>query len=102
MKPETLTAIVMLLKADATVDDDRRKDVVAACRREQRRHRRLVTVGRVAELLGCHAKTVHRYARKGLLKQVRFSPRKIRYDLDEVEAFANDGVGAARTKEGGA
>jgi excisionase family DNA binding protein len=98
MKPETQLAIRMLLIADATVDAAKRSEVLAACSRVQRQHRKLVAVGKAAELLGCHPKTVERYARKGLLGQVRFSPRKIRYDLDEVEAFARDGMDAVRPK----
>lgn len=98
MKPETLAAIVMLLKADDSVGVDKRNEVVAACRREQRKHRRLVTVGKAAELLACHPKTVQRYAEKGFLTLVRFSPRKVRYDQDEVERFASDGLGAVKEK----
>lgn len=98
MKPETLTAITMLLKADATIDSDRFREVVAACRREQRKHRRLITVGKAAEMLACHPKTIERYARKGLLTLVRFSPRKVRYDQDEMEAFASNGMDAGRHK----
>lgn len=96
MKPETLTAIMMLLKADCSIDPDRSREIVAACRRDQRKHRTLITVGKAAELLACHPKTVERYARKGLLRQVRFSPRKVRYDLDEVDAFCSDGIDARR------
>ena len=98
MKPETQQAIRMLLVADATVDAAKRSEVLAACSRARHQHTRLVTVGKAAEFLGCHPRTVERYARKGLLRQVRFSPRKIRYDFDEVEAFARDGIDAARPK----
>lgn len=98
MKPETLTAIMMLLKADGTVEGDRIKEIMSACRREQRKHRRLVTVRKAAEILACHPKTVQRYADRGLLTLVKFSLRKVRYDQDEVEAFASDGVGAGCQK----
>lgn len=101
MKPETYSAIEMLLAADTSVDETRRKDVLAVCRRRQKRHRKLITVRRAAELLDCHPRTVERYAAKGLLTQVRFSPRKIRYDLDEVEAFARNGMEGARNGEDG-
>ena len=99
MKDETMAAIMMLLKADESVSCDKRNEILAACRREQRKHRRLATVRQAAEALGCHAKTVQRYAEKGLLTTVRFSLRKIRYDMDEVEAFARDGIGGGKSKE---
>ena len=75
-------------------------EVLAACNRAQR-HRQLVTARKAGETLGCHPKTVERYAKRGLLTVIRFSARKLRYDLDEVEAFANDGLNAARSKDGG-
>jgi hypothetical protein len=86
----------MLLSSDDTVDEGKRHEVLAACSRVQRPHRKLVTTRKVAEMLECHIKTVGRYVQRGLLRQVRFSPRKIRYDLDEVEAFARDGLDAVK------
>lgn len=100
MKPQTIEAIRMLLTADPTVDELKRRDVLAACNRVQR-HRKLVTARKAAETLGCHPKTVERYAKRGLLTVIRFSARKLRYDLDELEAFASDGLDAARHKEDG-
>ena len=45
--------------------------------------------------------TVKRYVKRGLLTEIRFCARKIRYDLDELEAFASDGLNATRPKENG-
>lgn len=92
MKPETLTAIVMLLRADSTVGEEKMKEVLAACRREQRKHRKLITARKAAEILGCCTASVKRYARRGILTPIRFSARKVRYDQDEIEAFANEGL----------
>ena len=99
MRDETLAAIGMLLRADDSVDDAKLKEVLSACRRKQRQHRKLITVGKAAELLGCHPMTVKRYAKKGLLSPIRFSARKVRYDLEEIEAFARDGLDANREEE---
>lgn len=96
VKDETYNAISMLLSADPTVHAEKRREVLSACRRVQRKHRRLITIRQAAEMLDCHPKTVERYAGRGLLTQVRFSPRKIRYDRDEVEAFASEGLGGRR------
>lgn len=98
MKPETQTAIKMRLLADATVDTAKRAEILAVCNRVQQQHRKLVTARKVAEILDCQPKTVERYAKRGSLTAIRFSPRKIRYDLDEVEAFASGGLEAARYK----
>ena len=85
MNDATYTAISMFLLADETVSEEKQRELLAACRRVQRKHRKLVTIRKAAEILDCHPRTVERYARKGLLSQIRHSPRKIRYDLAEVE-----------------
>lgn len=43
-------------------------------------------------LNNCHPETLRRYEQRGHLNAIRHSKRKLRWDLDEVEAFANSGV----------
>ena len=97
MKPETQAAIRLLLLADNSVDATKRAEVLSACIRIQR-HRKLITLRRTAEILGCHGRTVERYARRGLLTPIRYSQRMIRYDLEEVQTFAINGLDAMKTK----
>ncbi len=45
-----------------------------------------------ARVLGCHPKTVQRYAMQGRLRQIHISSRRVRYDMNEVEVLATRGV----------
>ncbi len=42
-----------------------------------------------AAILRCHPRTVKRYARRGLLREIRIGTRRVRYDLRAVELLAN-------------
>ena len=50
------------------------------------------TIRQAAEILQCNPRTVDRYAEQGLLRKIRISPRRIRYDLNEVERLAMNGA----------
>lgn len=52
---------------------------------------RMIRIERVAEILGCSRKTAERYVKQGKLRPIYRSPRKIFYNLDEVEYFATTG-----------
>ncbi len=47
------------------------------------------TVREAAAILRCHPRTVQRYARRGLLREIRITHRRVRYDLRAVERLAN-------------
>ena len=92
MKTEIFQSIKALLQTDDTVPLEQREEVLRACSRKPSGKPKLGGVRQAAEVLGCHPKTIYRYVRKGLLHTVRYSPRKVRFDLNEVEAFAANGV----------
>ena len=47
----------------------------------------------VCEILGgCSKKTVERLVNAGHIQQIKFSQRRIRYDLDAVAGFARNGI----------
>ena len=50
------------------------------------------TVRQAAEILDCHPRTVKRYATAGMLQAIRITPRRVRYDLNEVENLAEHGA----------
>jgi len=52
---------------------------------------RMGTVHQAAEILQVHPRTLARYARRGLLHAVKYSCRRVRFDLGEVERFAQEG-----------
>lgn len=92
MKNEIYQSIKVLLQNDNTVSDEQRQLVLKSCRQMTAMGKlRLGTVRQVAELLGCHVKTVQRYAQRGLLHPVKYSLRRIRFDMDEVEKFVVQG-----------
>ena len=93
MQQVTLTSIGGLLNADPTVTEETRRRVMACCKQPERpRRRRLGTVRQAAEILGVHRRTIQRYAREGNLTAIYQSRRRVRYDLDEVERLASEGI----------
>lgn len=96
MKPEILQSIKSLLESDPTVTPADLDVVLVACRRGGRtNHRRLCSAKQAAEILGCHPKTLYRYVRRGLLETIHYSPRKVRFDKDQIEDFRVNGLDAA-------
>ncbi len=73
-------------------DPDRRAAVLLAAQAERSVKPRPGSINEAARLLGCHPKTVQRYVTQGLLHQIRISARRVRYDLNEVEALATRGT----------
>ncbi len=47
-----------------------------------------ITLKAAADILGVHPITAQRWASAGRLKQIRLSPRKIRYDKNQIERLA--------------
>ena len=92
MKDATLVTIRGILDADSTVDSEQRQRILQACK--TRLAARMGTAREAAEILGCHVRTLERYAEAGRLRRVHLSPRKIRYDLNEVTRFAREGISA--------
>lgn len=91
MQQATRTSIAALIAADPTTTPEQRRAIIRACQRQHLR-RKLGTVRQAADILQVHPRTVQRYERAGLLTAVRYSPRRIRYDLDQVQRLADEGV----------
>jgi hypothetical protein len=91
---EVINAIRLMLDSPSVTEDERLV-VLQACRSVPPvRPRHLVTMRRAAEILQVHPRTMRRYTQKGLLHPVRYSKRRFRYDLEEVEQFARQGIEA--------
>ena len=54
-----------------------------------RKKRRLISRRETLAILGVSAPTLLKYIRQGLIHEYRMSPRKIRFDADEVDALFN-------------
>jgi hypothetical protein len=94
MKTATLTTIRSILYADGSLAPEEVDAAVNRMTKPIPSKRKQVTVKRAAEILQVHPKTVQRYAAEGKLSRIVHSPRKIRYDLEEVERFAAEGINA--------
>ena len=91
MRESTIQALRTLLEADPTTTEDLRGRVLQACAEVERR-RRLGTVRDAAAIMTAHPRTVARWAAQGKLTVIRQSKRRLRYDLDECEDSANQGI----------
>jgi excisionase family DNA binding protein len=95
MERTTRDGIGALVRADNTLNEEQRQRLAKAVDVAERpQRRRLGTVRQAAEILGVCRRTVERYAREGKLTRIRYSKRRVRYDLDEVQAVADNGVEA--------
>ena len=79
-----------LLAAVLQAPPDRTQSIINAALGKDRP--RPGTIRQAAEILGSSTRTVERYARRGLLRTIRLSPRRIRFDLNEVEKLSIEGV----------
>jgi hypothetical protein len=75
--------------------EDRRAAILAAARGTAK-PTRTGTIRQAAAIVGCCPRSIERYSRMGLLRQIRITARKVRYDLDECERLATRGAAAAQ------
>ena len=90
---KSLITIETILNADRTIPKGK-KDKVMDILLDRTptpspKKKRLISTNQAAEILQIHVATVREYARKGVLTPIRFSARKIRFDLDEIEFYAS-------------
>lgn len=98
MKDEIYQSIKVLLQNDNTVPDEQRQLILKSCRQITAKGKlQLGTVRQVAELLGCHVKTVQRYSQKGYIHPIKHSQRRVRYDMAEIEDFVSKGLSDANS-----
>lgn len=100
MQDDILRTVQTLLQNDRTVSEEQRRRILAACRDSAGREvRRLCTVGEAARILQCHPKSCYRLRDRGFLHTIHHSKRKVRFDLDEVQRFAANGMEHVRDGE---
>lgn len=85
-----MTEQAQLIEAVLAAPPERREAIMQAARGADRP--RPGTVRQAAEILGAHPRTIQRYARAGLLDTIRISPRRIRFDLRQVQMLAERGA----------
>lgn len=94
MRSETYTTLKMMLGADDTVPDEHRQAILEACRNGQgidKKPSKMIGAKEAAGILNCCIKTIHRYSNRGFFQAVRYSCRRVRFRLSEIQAFAEGG-----------
>ena len=91
MTPETIATIRALLNADATVTEDQAARILSCCKQTNYR-RHLINAREAMAILGATRPTLRAYVKQGRLNQINISSRKVRFDADEVQHFANNGA----------
>ena len=91
MNQTTINAIQALLKSDNTVTDEQAQNILNCCKKPMVR-RRLITAREAREILSCSRPTLRALVKHGVLQQINFSSRRVRFDFDAVQSFANNGA----------
>ncbi len=85
-----MTNAAKLIEAVMTAPEERRDAILAAALGASKP--RPGTVRQAAEIGACNPRTIQRYADQGLLHQIKITPRRVRYDLNEVERLFTRGA----------
>ena len=93
MTQTTINAIQALLKSDNTVTDEQAQKILNCCKMPTVR-RRLINAREAQKMLSCSRPTLRFLVKQGRLHQINFSSRRVRFDFDEVQRFANNGASA--------
>lgn len=98
MRTETVSAIMTMAQADASMSKEQLDALAEICRGRGAIRRKLIGARSVRELLGepegrpISAPTLRRYVRDGKINPIRLSSRKVRYDEREVQKLLNNGI----------
>ena len=92
MKQETIDVVRSILAADETVSKDKLESVLRNLRQTTAPHRHLIGARQAMEILGVSRPTLRAYVKQGIIEQIAFSSRKIRFDEDEIRRFASNGA----------
>lgn len=93
MLEKVYTAVKAIVDANSGIDDTDRKRILDACKNEFIR-RKLITRKEALEILEVSPPTFLKFIREKKVREIRLSPRKIRFDKNQIIAFANTGIPA--------
>lgn len=91
MKETTIDLIRTVLRSDETVTAEHQDSILRACRQTAVR-RKLIGAKAAMEILQVSRPTLREYVKKGLLEQINFSSRKVRFDESEVQRLSYSGT----------
>ena len=92
MKSSTIDAITTLAKADPETTPAIVNAIIRACKSPTTERRRMITAREAMEILGISRPTLRGLAQSGKLQQVRPTPRKTRFFLDEIEQLMQPAI----------
>jgi hypothetical protein len=98
MEGQNMTDTARLIEVVMTAPAERRDAILAAALGASKP--RPGTIRQAAEIGACNIRTIGRYADSGLLHPIRITPRRVRYDLNEVEKLFTLGADAVLRKGG--
>jgi len=91
VQKQTKDHIKLALASDPDIDGQLQKKVFSLLEGKSTR-RNLISTGQACAILGCHAITLRRAEKRGHLKAIRYSARRLRWDESEIIEFANRGI----------
>ena len=91
MKEMTKMLIRAVLSDDNTVTEEQTERVLRVCKQLQE-HRTLIGPKEAMTILGISRPTLRAYVKRGLIDQIAFSSRKLRFDAETIHRFADRGV----------
>ena len=91
MKENTIELIRTLLSSDETVSQELADNILRLCRKPVVR-RSLIGAKKAMEILQISRPTLRAYVKSGALTQINHSPRKVRFDEEEVRKFSYNGA----------
>jgi hypothetical protein len=92
MKLQTKGTLRTVLDLDETLTKDETKHIKRALGDTGGKQRRvLITTKEACEILGVCRLTLSRYEHRGLITPIRYTQRRIRWDMDDLEEFKNAG-----------
>ena len=91
MKQTTESLIRAILSGDNTVTEDQTEKVLRACKLPQD-HRTLIGAKEAMAILGISRPTLRAYVKRGIVDQIAFSTRKLRFDAETIHRLADRGM----------
>jgi hypothetical protein len=95
---QNIQIIRAAIESDPTATPEQRKAILAIAegKTDAKPKPKLITRKEAADLLGCCGETVKRYTARGLIRAIRFTARRLRYDEAEILNFARNGAEVAQ------
>ena len=94
MKSTTLDVITNIAKSDPEVTPAILNAIIRACKSPGTARPRMVNAREAMGILGISRPTLRGLTRSGKLHEVKVTPRKTRFFLDEIEALMQTATGA--------